>query len=271
MNKKTPAKAASKPSASKTSKSSKSSKTLYRQTEGFISRVNQDGTVILMHLSDVSSFFKLSKLTAIIWPELRQIRTADALVAHFSKLMPKHAGQLAKDVPAVLQSWLDSKLVEVVDGKESTDFDTKTVSMDKYDLGTVQSFDLDKIETEVLNESIYLDVFAGSDMRLKEDVTPVEGALAKISALEGVHYKWNATARKAAAKRGVKTSAKRRTGLIAQQVLEQMPELVRADEKSGHLAVNYAKLNAYLVEALKELGRKVETLEARIEKISRKS
>lgn len=267
MKKKTPAKA----SDSASRKPTKSSGPLFMQTEGFISRVNQDGTVILMHLSDVSSFFKLSKLTAILWPELRQVRSADALVAHFSKLMPKFADKLAKDIPAVLKEWQNLKLIEVSSAKESTDFDTKNVAMDKYELGATQSFDLDKIETEVLNESIYLDVFAGSDLRLKTDVKPVEGALAKISALEGIHYKWNDKARKSAARRGAKITTGRRTGLIAQQVLEQMPELVRADEGSGMLAVNYAKMNAYLVEAVKELGMKVQTLEKRLEKLSRKS
>lgn len=264
MKKKTPAKAApAKSSGSKTVK--------YMQTEGFISRVNQDGTVILMAVSDVSSFYKLSKLTAVLWPELRQVRTAEGLVAHFSKLMPKHADKLAKDIPAILENWAKLKLVEVVSEAESSKFDTTKVDMDKYEVGSVQSYDLDKIETEVLNESIYLDVFAGSDLRLKTAVKPVKGALAKVTALEGVHYEWNDKARKAAARRGAKVSNGRRTGLIAQQVLEQMPELVRADEGSGMLAVNYAKMNAYLVEAVKELAHKVETLDARIEKLTRKS
>ncbi|MEK7354975.1 MAG: tail fiber domain-containing protein, partial [Bdellovibrionota bacterium] len=248
-------------SGSKSASKPASNGARYMQTEGFISRVNQDGTVILMHLSDVSSFFKLSKLTAAIWPEFRQVRTVEGLVAHFSKLLPKHADKLKKDIPQMLESLLERKLIEVVSEKESTDFDTPSLSMEKYDVGSVQIFDLDKIETEVLNESIYLDVFAGSDMRLKTDVKPLENALAKISALDGVNYKWTAKAQKAASKKGI-PAKQLRTGLIAQQVLEQMPELVRADKDSGLLAVNYTKLNAYLVEAVKELSQKVDTLEA---------
>jgi len=239
------------------------SKDLVRQAEGYISRVNQDGTVILMHLSDVSNFFKLTKLVAAIWPELRQVRSADGLVAHFSKLMPKQASQIAKDIPKALELLEKNGLLEEGDEKESKNFDTTSLSMEKYEVGTVQIFDLDKIETEVLNESIYLDVFAGSDLRLKTDVKRVEGALEKIQALEGVHYKWSKKARKAGGKKAGKGM---RTGLIAQQVLEQMPELVRADEKTGVLAVNYTKMNAYLVEAVKELSARVEELERRLEK-----
>jgi Chaperone of endosialidase len=222
-----------------------------------------------MHLSDVNSFFKLNKLTAAIWPELRQERTAEGMAEHFAKLLPKHADKIKQDMPEIFKELASHKLIETTNDAESKKFETPKMEMAKYERGSVQVYNLDKIETEVLNESIYLDVFAGSDMRLKTEVTPVENALEKITSLDGVHYEWNAKAKRAAAKRGVNTK-QRRTGLIAQQVLEQMPELVRADKESGMLAVNYAKLNAYLIEAVKELSRKVDSLEARLDKANKK-
>lgn len=51
-------------------------------------------------------------------------------------------------------------------------------------------------------------------------------------------------------------------GVIAQEVEEVFPELVSTDEQ-GYKRVNYAGLIAPLIEALKELDARVETLERR--------
>ncbi len=123
-----------------------------------------------------------------------------------------------------------------------------------YYFGGIKDLDLEQIETEVLNESVYLDVFAGSDLRIKEDLQPIRDGLAKVLQLEGVTYRWNKEKVPAA-------DDKRRAGLIAQQVAASMPELVRADADSGVLAVDYAKLTAYLVEAVKDLEKRIQVLE----------
>jgi hypothetical protein len=64
-------------------------------------------------------------------------------------------------------------------------------NLEHYNFGQIKSFDLAQIETEVLNESIYLDVFAGSDLRLKKDVEPLKNSLDKILSLDGITYLWN--------------------------------------------------------------------------------
>jgi hypothetical protein len=126
-----------------------------------------------------------------------------------------------------------------------------------YYFGGIKEFNLEQIETEVLNESIYLDVFAGSDLRLKTQIRPIEGALSKVMQLGGVHFNWNPETSQA-------QHSGLESGLIAQEVAAVMPELVRKDQASGMLAVNYTKLTSYLVEAIKDLSTTVLEQEKRI-------
>ena len=115
-----------------------------------------------------------------------------------------------------------------------------------------------------VNESIYLDVFAGSDLRIKENVNPLENALTKVLTLDGVSFNWSKTD----APKG------KQIGLVAQQVAAEMPELVKRDENTGVLAVNYTKLMPYLVESIKELksiidaqDQKISNLEEELKKL----
>lgn len=55
-------------------------------------------------------------------------------------------------------------------------------------------------------------------------------------------------------------------GLIANEVLEVLPEAVRKD-KDGYLQLNYNAVVALLVEALKEKKKKIDELEDRLKKI----
>jgi hypothetical protein len=84
-------------------------------------------------------------------------------------------------------------------------------------------------------------LFTSSDKRLKEQIVPLKNSLEKITALGGYQYNWIDKAR----------GTNLQTGLMAQEVQVQMPELVKADE-SGSLSVNYLGMIPYLVETIKE-------------------
>ncbi|MEM7297376.1 MAG: tail fiber domain-containing protein, partial [Bacteroidota bacterium] len=73
-----------------------------------------------------------------------------------------------------------------------------------------------------------------SDRRLKKDIQPLEGSLDKVLALKGVHYKWNGTIKHA-------DTTSIRTGFIAQEVEEVLPELV-AQRIDGFKGVNYTEV-----------------------------
>ncbi len=94
-----------------------------------------------------------------------------------------------------------------------------------------------------------------SDGRLKSSVEPIEDPLAKIAAIRGVTY--NLTARP---ERG------REIGVIAQEVEQVLPELVVTSEKDGMKGVDYGKLTAVLIEAIKQLKQQVDELKSAMPK-----
>ncbi len=91
-----------------------------------------------------------------------------------------------------------------------------------------------------------------SDIRLKKDIVPLsrEGnVLDKIENLHGVYYYWNETYRSMG-----KGNDRRQIGLIAQEVMDQFPELVYEwADGSGYYMVDYEKMVPILLEAIKEL------------------
>ena len=98
------------------------------------------------------------------------------------------------------------------------------------------------------------DVTAFSDERLKEDIQPITGGLEKVMQLQGVTYKRNDV-----------NDPKTQIGVIAQQVEPILPEVVlTADDEMGTKSVDYAKMTAVLIEAVKELKQEVTQLKQQI-------
>jgi hypothetical protein len=94
-----------------------------------------------------------------------------------------------------------------------------------------------------------------SDKRFKKNVNSIDDALAKTEQLNGYTYNWNKLAKK---QKGI-TSQEEQVGVLAQELEEVFPQLVKTD-KDGYKAVNYAALTAVLIEAIKELSEEVNTL-----------
>jgi hypothetical protein len=99
--------------------------------------------------------------------------------------------------------------------------------------------------------------YSSSDLRLKENIKPIENALDKVKALTGVEFDWKAEHKEAHGYEG------HDTGVIAQEVQEVMPSAVRTND-TGYLAVRYEKLIGLLIEANKELANRVEYLESKL-------
>lgn len=117
-----------------------------------------------------------------------------------------------------------------------------------YNFGGIKEFNLEEIEKEVLNDSVYLDVFAGSDLAFKENISPLTNPLASIKKLEGVMYNYKPET-------GLDTDL--RPGFIAQNVEKVVP-LAVAVNSDGMKYVNYSALAPILVESVKELSALVE-------------
>jgi hypothetical protein len=98
------------------------------------------------------------------------------------------------------------------------------------------------------------DWYNDSDGRLKKNISPIDGALDKISRLEGVYFEWRDTEHH---------QDGQRVGLIAQEVAEVVPEVV--EKKGEYYSLATAGLVPVLIEAMKELKAENEMLKQRIE------
>lgn len=125
-----------------------------------------------------------------------------------------------------------------------------------YYFGGIKEFCLEQIESEVLNDTVYLDVFAGSDERLKENIRPAAGMLQKVMHLETVHYQY-------------KTGNNEQVGFSAQQIAPFVPEIVSKDQ-SGMYQVNYGLLTPTLAGAIKELNAIIEAQGERIASLEKR-
>jgi hypothetical protein len=86
--------------------------------------------------------------------------------------------------------------------------------------------------------------FTTSDQRLKNNITPITGALEKIDRISGVQYDWNTELQSNRTGHDV--------GVLAQEIEAIIPEAVTTRE-DGYKAVNYEKIIPLLIQAIKEL------------------
>ena len=93
-----------------------------------------------------------------------------------------------------------------------------------------------------------------SDVRLKENVKPIESALDKVSKLQGVTFDWK--------KSDSILDIKEDIGFIAQDVQKVVPELVRENE-DGMLSMRHQGIAPILLEAIKELKAEIEELKSK--------
>jgi hypothetical protein len=86
-----------------------------------------------------------------------------------------------------------------------------------------------------------------STMRIKENINPIINGLDAILNLNGVTY-------------DRLDNKKHEAGLIAEQVNEILPDLVAKDAEGNPSAIQYTKLTAYLIEAVKSLKAEIDEL-----------
>ena len=106
-----------------------------------------------------------------------------------------------------------------------------------------------------------------SDVRIKRCIIPIEGALDKVSKLNGVSFRWNNDY--AETRRDLKTKiVTRNIGFIAQEVEEVVPEVISTEKVDGIdfdiKKVDYGKMVALLTEAIKEQQTQIESLKEEI-------
>jgi hypothetical protein len=104
------------------------------------------------------------------------------------------------------------------------------------------------------------DIVAFSDARVKDNIEVVTNAIEKIQAIRGVTF-----TRKDAK---VEDKDKRHAGVIAQEVLKVMPEVVTGTEEDMY-SVAYGNMAALFIEAIKEQQLQIEELKTLIHGITK--
>jgi hypothetical protein len=167
------------------------------------------------------------------------------------------SGDLTLDVAGDIILDADGGDVKINDGgtaiaeltNSSTDFVIKSVTSDKdiifkgNDGGseiTALTLDMSAAGAATFNN----DVTAFSDERLKSDIETITNALDKVKEMRGVTFV---------------RDGRQGTGVIAQEMQKVMPEVVH--DKGEYMSVAYGNLVGVLIEAIKELEKKVEKLE----------
>ena len=96
--------------------------------------------------------------------------------------------------------------------------------------------------------------FYSSDIRLKENIKPIENALSKVESISGNTYDWKEGYDEIHSHKG------NDVGVIAQEIEEILPQIV-TNRDNGYKAVQYEKIVPLLIEAIKELSAKIKRLE----------
>ena len=98
--------------------------------------------------------------------------------------------------------------------------------------------------------------YYNSDLRLKENIKPLQNSLEKVQALKGYTFDWKAT-------------GKSDVGLIAQEVEKVFPALVAINPVTGMKSVEYGNLIAPIIESIKELFNNQKKQDSEIEELKK--
>ncbi len=102
-----------------------------------------------------------------------------------------------------------------------------------------------------------------SDMRLKNYLGQIEDALLKINGIQGFYY----TVNEEGAKFGYDSTVKH-VGVSAQDVEKVLPEVIRpAPADANYKTLDYSKIVPLLIEAIKELDKKVDSIRENLRKV----
>ena len=171
----------------------------------------------------ISQVTELSNLTAVEGAQLEAIGTTTISATQWGYLGATNQGLTA-----------------------TSDVQFNDVQVDSFGVGTAASG-----TTGEIRATGDITAYYSSDERLKENFAPLAGALDKVNQIGGYEFDWKEGIEEIVSKEG------HDIGVKAQEVQAVYPELVH-ERDNGYLAVDYVKLTAVLIEAVKELSAKVD-------------
>jgi hypothetical protein len=100
-----------------------------------------------------------------------------------------------------------------------------------------------------------------SDLRLKENIKLIPDALDKVKEISGVIFDWRDGFE------NVHNFKGNDVGVIAQDVEYVLPQIVQINKQHGYRGLKYERLTPLLIEAIKDLSKKVDKLEKEIKQL----
>jgi len=104
-----------------------------------------------------------------------------------------------------------------------------------------------------VNTLVYTTLSQSSDVRLKDNIKPINTALNKVLDVNAVEFNY-------------KNNENKSFGVIAQELEKVLPELV-TENKEGYKTVNYIELIPFLIKGIQEQQQMINELKAEIEKL----
>lgn len=122
------------------------------------------------------------------------------------------------------------------------------------------------VRLQVTGDIIANSIAGSSDARFKTNITPIQDPLAKVMRLRGVNFDWNQN------QFPERTfSSQRAIGFIAQEVEKVIPEVVQTEKNTeAYKAVQYDKIVALLVEAIKEQQKQIQQLQKQVKQLKKR-
>ena len=122
------------------------------------------------------------------------------------------------------------------------------------------------VRLQVAGDIIANSIAGSSDSRFKTNILPIENPLQKVLKLQGVTFDW-----KTKEFPNRMFSENRALGFIAQEVEQVIPEVVQTENSTeGFKSVQYDKVVALLVEAIKEQQKQIEQLQQKVKELTDK-
>ena len=122
------------------------------------------------------------------------------------------------------------------------------------------------VRLQVAGDIIANSIAGSSDTRFKTNILPIENPLQKVLKLRGVTFDW-----KIKEFPNRMFSENRALGFIAQEVEQVIPEVVQTENSTeGFKSVQYDKVVALLVEAIKEQQKQIEQLQQKVKELTEK-
>jgi hypothetical protein len=150
----------------------------------------------------------------------------------------------------------DNSITEITKGGlQVVTTDTKLVRIPTSTTGDALSV------TGSISATGNITAFATSDERLKENIIEINKPLDKINEIKGVFFNWKE------GHEDIHQFKGEDIGVIAQDVEKVVPHITKINSVNGYYGVRYEKLTPLLIEAIKELNKKVDELQEEIKRL----